>query len=174
MTKVRLCSDTKTVQTHFITTADITSQQRLHGGRIMKMIDICAGISFTLHSESRGVTASMDSLNFFESLEIDHIVRLESYVTGTGRYSVEIFVKVMGEDFVNDRSYLAATAFLTFVSVAGEGEERKEMPRIQPVSEEERYISNGYEARVAARKAKRQSNHDFNQNIKMTQSWDEE
>lgn len=173
MTEVKLSSDSRAVQTHYITAADVNSEEHVHGGRLMKMIDMCAGATFAIHAGARGVTASVDSLNFFQAIGIDQLMLVESYVTGTGRYSVETFVKVSGEDMNTGKTFLAATAFLTFVAISVKDGERQTVPGIQPVTSEEKYICAGYDERVAARKAKRELNRDFNQHITLTPPWAE-
>lgn len=173
MAEVKSCSASRAVQTHYITVADVNAEQHVHGGRLMKMIDMCAGATFAIHAGARGVTASVDSLNFFEAIEMDQLMLVESYVTGTGRYSVETFVKVSGEDMHTGNKFLAATAFLTFVAVAGKDGVRQVVPSIQPVTGEEQYICAGYQERVAARKTKRELNRDFNQQIVRTPPWAE-
>ena len=64
------------------------------------------------------VTASTDRLDFFEPLYANQSVCLESFVFGTGRTSMEVFVKVTGEDLPTGRRFIAATCFMTFVAVA--------------------------------------------------------
>ncbi|XJS10967.1 acyl-CoA thioesterase [Aerococcaceae bacterium WGS1372] len=162
-------SETKTIQTHLILPGDTNRHNTLYGGNLMRMIDNVAAISFTRLTRSMGVTASMDVLNFIKPLPVSHSVCIETMVSGVGNRSVEVFVKVIGEDLKTGDRYLAATAFLTFVVIDDLPEGG--LPQIVAETDEERYIMSGYEERKRHRKESRQHDEEFQKNISIDFPW---
>ena len=162
-------SESRVVQTHLIMPGDTNRHNTLYGGNLMRMIDNVAAISFTRHTRALGVTASMDVLNFIKPLPMSHSVCIETMVSGVGKRSAEVFAKVIGEDLKTGERYLAATAFLTFVTV----EEPKggSIPELVGESAEELYVMKGYEARRKQRMEDRQSDIEFQENISIDFPW---
>lgn len=113
------------------------------------------------------MTASMDSLNFLYPIYEDHSVCLESYVSGAGTTSMEVFTKVTGEELLTGKRYLAATCFTTFVSVGNKDDQKQTVPSIEPSTKEERFICKGYEER----KKRRLVNREFNENFSSQASY---
>ena len=64
----------------------------------MSDIDMIASISAYRHSRTECVTASADSIHFLHPITPQDSVCLESYVSWTGRSSMEVFVKVIKEN----------------------------------------------------------------------------
>ena len=100
------------------------------------------------------MTASLDNMNFLKPLPEGNSVCIESYVTGAGNTSVEVFAKIIGEDLLTGDRYIAATSFLTFVALP-EDRDNFEMPLIVPESDEEKFLCAGYEKRKAERMIQR-------------------
>ncbi|MGM0214165.1 acyl-CoA thioesterase [Enterococcus sp. AZ109] len=145
------CKDTRTVQTHLVMYAQMNMHKALYGGQLMHWMDETAGITAARFARTGLVTASLDHLDFLLPLHEGHSVCLEAYVSGSGNRSMEVFVKVIGEDLLKSERYLAATSFLTFTSL----DPQISLPAIIPESEEEKYICAGYEKRRAVGKEKR-------------------
>jgi len=165
--EIKTCASTRAVQTHRILPSNTNSHGALFGGRLMEFIDNCASISFSRYARNPGVTASMDNLNFINPLSEDHSVCVETFASGSGTKSAEIFAKVIGEDLYSGKRYLAATAFLTFVST----ENKTQNPEIKPETDEEIYVVNGYEKRRQNRLDKLKTNKEFNGNISLEYPW---
>lgn len=161
------CKETRAVQTHRILPFHCNSHNTLYGGRLMEFIDNCASISYSRFSREIGVTASMDSLNFIKPLPENHSVCVETFVSGTGSNSVEIFAKIIGENLNQGDRYLAATAFLTFVTIG----DHSQNPAIVAETDEETFILSGYEDRKKERLSKRKANASFNENISLNFPW---
>ncbi|MDF2699402.1 MAG: Acyl-CoA hydrolase [Haloplasmataceae bacterium] len=157
--ETKKCKETKVIQTHRVLLSDLNQHRTLFGGKLMSIIDNTASISATRHSRGIVVTASMDSLDFLHPIYEDHSVCVESYVTGVGQSSMEVFAKVMGEDLLTGKRYLAATSFITFVCRPTEGNQKIIVPLIEPESVEEKFVCEDYEVR----RKKRINNLDFNE-----------
>lgn len=160
------CSETRSVQTHIITFPYLNFHETLFGGQLMAWLDETAGISAIRVSRVPIVTASVDHLDFLAPLKAGHTVCIETFISGTGSRSMEVFAKVIGEDLVSGDRYLAGTSFMTFVVPKGHT-----LPEIEPVTAEEIFICKGYETRKAARQQKRSESLDFAAHIDLETPW---
>jgi acyl-CoA hydrolase len=107
------------------------------GGTIMSWIDICAAMAAQRHARSAVVTASMDQLDFLAPIRNGQLVNLRAVVNYVGRTSMEVGVRVEAEEVLTGERVHAASAYLTFVAVDGEGRPI-EVARSQPRTPEER------------------------------------
>ena len=107
-----------TVKAANVMPPDTNNHHTLYGGRLMEYIDDIAAIAARRHSNSKVVTASIDSVDFLEAINLGEIVILESMVTYTGKSSMEVLVKISKENVENGgEKVLAAFSFLTFVAL---------------------------------------------------------
>lgn len=171
--EVKKCWESKVVQTHRVFPGDVNSHRTLFGGRLMSYIDDTASISASRHSRSDVVTASMDTLDFLHPIHENHSVCIESYVTGAGNTSMEVFCKIMGEELSSGERYLAATSFITFVAVSKVPGEKRMVPLVEPTSKEEQFICSGYESRKARRMSSRSFHEEFAKTIENKMPWSE-
>ncbi|MBO1307748.1 acyl-CoA thioesterase [Enterococcus sp. 669A] len=161
------CKETRAVQTHLIMYSQMNMHKTLYGGQLMHWLDETAGIAAARFARTSLVTASLDQLDFLQPLYEGHSVCLEAYVSGAGKRSMEVFVKVIGEDLLKSERYLAATSFLTFTSL----DRRIELPDITPETAEEKYICAGYAARRASRKEKRTESIELAKHVNTELPW---
>ncbi|GMA46037.1 acyl-CoA thioesterase [Tetragenococcus muriaticus] len=163
MEEFRYCRQSKVIQNHRIFPSDLNPFGALFGGKLMTIIDDASSISITRHCRRGAVTASIDQMNFLNPLQSNHSVCVESYVSGTHHKSMEVFVKVIGEDLVTGERYLAATCFTTFVAIPSHMNEEKEfiVPKVTPQTEEEKLVCDGYEKRRVKRLAEQSEYKDF-------------
>ena len=153
------CSESRTIQTDGVLPNDTNPHQTLFGGALMSRIDRVAGIAAVKHCRKPTVTASTDSVDFLHPITLQDAVTLEAFVTWTGNTSMEVFVKVIADNLFTGGSRVAATSFLTFVSLDEEGHPAP-VPSVYPETEEEHYLFNTGEERSIARKLRReQSKH---------------
>lgn len=96
-------------------------------------------------------------------------ITIETYVSGVGSSSVEVFCKVIGENLLTGEQYLAVTAFLTFVAFNTD-KSKAIVPLIEPETEEEIFVCSGYEERKKNRSIKRIFNQQFADKITLTSS----
>lgn len=170
--QTKKCMDSKVIQTHRIFPGDVNSHRTLYGGKLMSSIDDTASISAERHCRSAIVTASMDTLDFLHPLHENHSVCIESYVSGTGKTSMEVFCKIMGENLATGDRYLAATCFLTFVDIGkDEAGNRHQVPNVEPSTDEEKLVCEGYEERKANRMASRKFHERFGEVITTKYPW---
>lgn len=176
MEETKYCKDSMVIQTHRIFPFDLNPFGYLFGGKLMAMIDDAASISVTRHCRRGAVTASLDSLNFLKPLHENHSVCVESYVSGAHKKSMEVFVKIIGENLTTGERYLAATCFTTFVAVPSHMNLEKEftVPHVIPESAEEQLVCKGYEERRTARQRERTAYKEFAASLSLDLPWTRE
>ncbi|MGP7819214.1 acyl-CoA thioesterase [Niallia sp. 01092] len=156
----KFCRESLVVKTSRIFPIDTNNHNSLFGGKLMSYIDDVASISASRHSRSDVVTASTDSVDFLFPIKPTDSVCLQSFVSHTGRSSMEVFVKVIAENLKTGERKLAATSFLTFVALNDNGKP-KQVPKVVPQSPEELMLYNTAEKRVKIRKDRREHSKAF-------------
>jgi acyl-CoA hydrolase len=120
-----------------MTHQDANLAGNVHGGVIMKNIDITAGIVGSRHTGGNVVTASIDRLDFHSPVFIGDLLRLTASVNFVGRTSMEIGVRVEAENIISGEIRHTASAYLTFVSL-DEKQRPREMPPLILETEDEK------------------------------------
>lgn len=152
---------------------DVNAHETLFGGKLMSHIDDIASISATKLCRVTAVTASTDSVDFLQPIRQSDSVALESFVTWTGRTSMEVFVKVIKEDLRSGERRIAATSFLTFVGL-GEDNTPVPVPQIVPESDEESILFETAEYRTQMRKRRREESKKFADYLLTRYPWEQE
>lgn len=154
MEETKYCRDSLVVKTSIVLPPDTNNVGTMFGGKLMAYIDDVAAISAMRHSRRDVVTASTDSVDFLHPIHKGHSVCLESFVTYTGRTSMEVIVKVVEEDLLTGTENLCAISFLTFVAIDDNGKPVP-VPRIVPQTDVEKILYASAEDRGEARKKRR-------------------
>lgn len=89
----------------------------VHGGVIMKYIDNAAGVVAVRHSRCICVTASIDQLDFHVPMYVGNLLILKASLNYVGKTSMEIGVRVEGENLISGQVDHIASAYLTFVAL---------------------------------------------------------
>lgn len=164
--------DTRVVQTDQVLINDLNNYHSLFGGVLMKKMDACATLSARRHSRIKEcVTASTDSVHFIAPIRQTDSVCIESFVTYSGKSSMEIFCKVIAEDLETGNRRHAATAFFTFVAI-GPDKKPAQVPKVIPESKEEKYLYETSSERVKIRDIKRKQSKELISNILLDKPWD--
>ncbi len=108
------------------------------GGRVMHLMDIAAALAAHRHSNSLVVTASVDHLDFRNPIKVGEFIVLKSSVNRVFHTSMEVGVKVFSENVLTGERRHTSTAYLTFVSVDGEGRPQAIRPLVVETAEERR------------------------------------
>lgn len=149
------------IKENIVLPGDTNAHDTLFGGLLMKHIDETAAISARRHCRGSVVTASNDGVHFHRPIQRNDIVGLESYVCSVGRTSMEIFVKILTENFTRDETrHVAAISFLTFVGLDLSGKPTQ-VPLVIPESDEEKLVHSEAEVRKTARLKKRQETNEL-------------
>jgi len=138
----RKASETFTVMNELVLPNDTNTFGNLMGGRLMYWMDIASAMAAMKHCNSPCMTASVDNLSFKTPIKLGNIVHIESKVTRAFHTSMEIHVKVWGEDNLHQYTYLSNEAFFTFVALDPNGKPREVSPII-PETETEINLFDG-------------------------------
>lgn len=157
-------------KTSIILPPDTNNYGTIFGGKTMSYIDEVAGISAVRHARMIVVTASTDSVDFLNPIKTSQAICLESFVTWTNRTSMEVFVKVEGEDLLSGERTICATAFLTFVALGKDGKPHV-VPPVIPETELEKRLHETAPERAKLRQERRDRSRAFarefsNNNVK--------
>ena len=134
---------------------------KLLGGHVMHLVDIAAAMAAHRHSNSYAVTASVDHIDFRNSVNLGEIVMLKSQVNRAFHTSMEVGVEVYSENVLTGERKHTTSAYVTFVAI----DEKTRLPKAVPplllrtADQKRRYREAGQrrEARLALRYGKRKS-----------------
>jgi acyl-CoA hydrolase len=124
------------------------------GGQIMAWIDICAAICAQRHAGRPCVTAFVDELLFRSPVRVGQVVRLLGQVVATFRTSMEIEVKVYGEDTLTGAVWPTVDCFVTMVAMSDDRRPTP-LPPVELESDAHRRAQEAAAARRSLRLAKR-------------------
>lgn len=103
----------------------------------MHLVDLAGSIAAMRHARTPVVTASVDYMTFLRPIHIGHLVLLKSSVNRVFRTSMEVGVKVWGEDLRTGEVRHTSSAYLTFVALDEQGEPVA-IPQVAPETELEK------------------------------------
>jgi acyl-CoA hydrolase len=135
-------SDSFIIMNEIVLPNDTNTFGNLMGGRLMYWMDIAAGISAGKHCNAPCMTASVDNLSFKNPIKLGNIVHIEAQVARAFNTSMEIFLKVWGEDIVHQYRYESNEAYFTYVALDPTGKPRK-VPQLVPETEKEKQLFEG-------------------------------
>lgn len=150
----KYCKESFVVKTSIVFPPDTNNHGTLFGGKLMAYIDDVAAISAIRHARSNVVTASTDSVDFLHPIYEGNSVCLESFVTYTGRTSMEVFVRVIAEDLLTGERKLCAISFVTMVAIDKDGKPTP-VPKVIPETEVEKELHRTAKERAELRKKRR-------------------
>ncbi len=135
-------SESTTVMNEIVLPNDTNVFGNLMGGRLMYWMDIAAGITAVKHCNAPCMTASVDNISFKNPIKLGNVVRIEAKITRAFNTSMEIFLKVWGEDNLHQYQYESNEAYLTFVALDPNNKPRPVPPAI-PETEAEKLLFEG-------------------------------
>lgn len=121
---------------------DTNTLGNLMGGRLMYWMDIAGAIAAQKHCNCPVVTASVDNISFASPVKLGNVLSIEAKVTRSFNSSMEVYLRVWGEDIAAQYKYLSNEAYLTFVALDPNGKPRK-VPELVPETESEQKIFDG-------------------------------
>ena len=98
MEDFKTVSASQTTMTELMIPAYSNFGGKIHGGTILSLMDKVAYACAAKHSGSYCVTASVDKVDFFVSVEVGEIVSLEASVNYVGTSSMVIGIRVTAEN----------------------------------------------------------------------------
>lgn len=135
-------SDSFTIMNELVLPNDTNTFGNLMGGRLMYWMDIAAGMAAGKHCNAPSMTASVDNLSFKTPIKLGNIVHIQAKVTRAFTTSMEIHLKVWGEDSLHQYRYESNEAYFTFVALDPNGKPRP-VPALIPETEDDQKLYDG-------------------------------
>lgn len=140
--QVKKPADSYTMMTEIVLPNDTNVFGNLMGGRLMYWMDIAAAIAAQRHCNAPVVTASVDNISFENPIKLGNTVHIEAIVSRAFNSSMEVHLKVWGEDFTQQYKYKSNEAYYTFVALDPNRRPRI-VPQLLPETEEEKKLFEG-------------------------------
>lgn len=140
--QARNAAVSQTIMTELVLPNDTNIYGNLMGGRLMYWMDIAAAISAHKHSNAPVVTASVDNISFENPIKLGNVVHIEAKVTRAFNTSMEVHLRVWGEDLSTQYKYKSNEAYYTFVAL-DPNNKPKPVPQLQVETEEEKKLFDG-------------------------------
>ena len=128
-----------TIMTEIVLPNDTNVFGNLMGGRLMYWMDIAAALAAQRHCNAPVVTASVDNISFENPIKLGNAVHIEAKVTRSFNTSMEVHLKVWGEDIMQQYKYKSNEAYYTFVALDPNRKPRP-VPELVPESDEEKKL----------------------------------
>lgn len=110
-------SASRSEMTEIVLPAQTNPLGKLLGGQVMHLVDMVAAMAAHRHSNSYVVTASVDSIDFRNPINLGEIVNLKSQVNRVFRTSMEVGVEVYSENAMTGERKHTTSAYVTFVAI---------------------------------------------------------
>ncbi len=138
----RKASASLTIMTEIVLPNDTNVFGNLMGGRLMYWMDIAAALAAQKHCNAPVVTASVDNISFENPIKLGNAVHIEAKVTRAFTTSMEIHMKVWGEDMTQQFRYKSNEAYYTFVALDPNRKPRP-VPAVVAETDEEKKLYDG-------------------------------
>ena len=109
--EAKTCNESRVVRNSRIFPSDVNNHNTMFGGKVISDIDMVASITAARHSRAECVTASIDSVDFLSPITPKDSVCIETFVSSTGKSSMEIFAKVIAENLISGTEKLLPQPF---------------------------------------------------------------
>ena len=117
VTRGKPVSASRSEMSEVVLPAETNLLGKLLGGHVMHLVDVVAAMAASRHSNSYVVTASVDYIDFRNSINLGEIVILMSQVNRVFNTSMEVGVKVYSENPLTGERKHTTTAYVTFVAL---------------------------------------------------------
>ncbi len=112
---------------------DANPMGNVHGGTILKLVDVSAAVAAMRHSRTNVVSASIDRMDFYHPVYVGNLLILKASVNYSGRTSVEAGVRIEAEDLKTGKVTHTGSSYITYVALDDEGKPT-EVPELVPHS----------------------------------------
>ena len=160
-------SQTLSISNHRVFSADLNEHDTVFGGKILATIDDNSSIAASRVARIETVTVSIDQVNFLLPFRLQDSMCAESYVSGVGHRSIEVFTKIIGEHLKTGERFWGLTCFSTFVVT----DRNIELPALVADKPEYAFVAHGYQERQVTRLTKLKRQQDFNAHISVDLPW---
>ena len=163
------CNDTLVVSNHRVLNADLNEHGTVYGGRILELVDGQASIAAMRVARSMVATAAIDDIQFLQPFDLQDSMCMEAYVTGFGKRSIEVFVKIIGEHLMTGERFLGFYCFMTFVIL--DANRQVEYEKLIAETKEEKSLTEMYLQRRKSREKQGQREQELLSDISLEKPW---
>ncbi len=142
--------------------SDANPMGNVHGGTILKLVDVAAAVAAMRHARTNVVSASIDRMDFYHPVYVGNLLILKASVNYTGQTSMESGVRIEAEDLKTGKITHTGSSYVTYVALDEDGKPTQ-VPEVKPQSKiEKRRWREGKERRtqrlqLLAQRAKRKN-----------------
>lgn len=104
-----------------MTQLDANVVGNVHGGVIMREVDVAAGTAAARHAGNVCVTAAIDELSFLQPVFVGDVLIVQAQVNDVGRTSLEVGVRVEAEPWRGGQRRHTTSAYLVLVALDEHG-----------------------------------------------------
>ncbi len=140
--KTKTAKESHIIMTELVLPNDTNVHGNLMGGRLMYWMDIAAALAAGKHCNAPVVTASVDNISFENPIKLGNVVHIEAKVSRAFNTSMEVHMKVWGEDMAQQYKYKSNEAYYTFVALDPNRKPRP-VPELITETEEEKKLFDG-------------------------------
>ncbi len=140
--KAKTPSESHIVMTELVLPNDTNVHGNLMGGRLMYWMDIAAALAAGKHCNAPVVTASVDNISFESPIKLGNVVHIEARLSRAFNTSMEVHLRVWGEDLSQQYKYKSNEAYYTFVALDPNRKPRA-VPQVIAESEDEKMLFEG-------------------------------
>jgi uncharacterized protein (TIGR00369 family) len=115
---------------------DANPMGNVHGGSIMRMVDVAAAVAAMRHCGRQVVTVALDHMSFLEPVFIGDLVSITARVEYVGRTSMLVRALVEAENPASGRKVHTSSCILTFVALGDDGKPVPVPPILAETDEE--------------------------------------
>ena len=109
--KAKTPGESFVMMTELVLPNDTNVYGNLMGGRLMYWMDIAAALAASKHCNTAVVTASVDNISFEAPIKLGNVVQIEARVSRAFNSSMEVHLKVWGEDLTQKYKYKSNEAY---------------------------------------------------------------
>lgn len=98
---------------------------KIHGGYILKLMDQIAFACASKHSGTYCVTASVDTVNFINPIEVGELVTMKASINYVGRTSMVVGIRVEAQNIQTGNTKHCNSSYFTMVAKKENGDNAK-------------------------------------------------
>lgn len=156
-TKYRSVSNSKVTISELMLPSHSNFSGKIHGGYILMLMDQIAFASASKYSGSYCVTASVDTVDFLNPIEIGELVTMKASINYVGSSSMVIGIRVTAENIQTGRVKHCNSSYFTMVAKDANGNNVKVPPLVLKNADEVRRF---HKAIKRIEHKKERSNHE--------------
>ncbi len=120
-TKYKHVEDTRISITELMLPSFANFSGKIHGGYILNLMDQIAFACASKHSGSYCVTASVDTVDFLNPIEVGELVTMKASVNYVGRTSMVVGIRVEAENIQTGKTKHCNSSYFTMVAKNNKG-----------------------------------------------------